>query len=492
MDDLTDRLAPRLAALGLLAHPAPAIAWSGGADSTALLVATLACLRRHHGGPLPAPLLALHVNHRLRPDSDQDALACAALAAQLGPDLHLEIIDLPEGPALAAGAASIEAPARKGRYRELGAALRRAGLTAALTAHHADDNLETTLLALLRGAGLIGAAGIRPQIALSALSGDLADDHLLIARPLLHEPREALRAFLLDRDIPWREDPSNALLDRRRNRVRHELIPLLAQLGDGLAPLRRAPALFERDRAWVEGAAQGALQAARRQPWPGAPEGAVALARAELPRAQALLAHTLRAACAAAGAPYPMSADHLDRWAAAAAPGAPAPRQLEAPGLRAEISTQAALIWRADAARPAPPSPARWDGAAPLRWGGAQLSASVMPAGDLRAPPRRSWPALAWETAVEMFDQDLARPPWTVRAARPQERIPVWGGHTRSIERLLEDASLPAHTRPFWPLIEDAQGRALWLAPLRRGDLAPQTAQTKTALRLEWSWHPTL
>src|SRR5580704_2983267 len=181
------------------------VAFSGGADSTALLAALV---------PLREPRLrvrAVHVDHQLHPDSKLWSAHCRRVARDLGVPLRVRRVD-----AVARGGASPEAAARAARYAALATGL--AAGEALLTAHHADDQLETVLLQLLRGAGVTGLAAM-PALAPFA-AGQLA-------RPLLGIQGRALRAFVQRAGLPWLEDPSNQSEDFDRNYLRARVLPAL-------------------------------------------------------------------------------------------------------------------------------------------------------------------------------------------------------------------------------------------------------------------------
>lgn len=225
------------------------VACSGGADSVALLHA-LAALPRLRGR-----LAAVHVDHGLHPDSGHWATCCARLCEDL--DVPLETCRLDGGPG---PGESVEAWAREGRYAWL-AALTGPG-ECVLTAHHQDDQAETVLLQLLRGAGPHGLAGVAPRQVLG---------RGWLWRPLLPLPRARLRAFAAARAVPWLEDPAN--LDPRydRNFLRHALLPLIERRWPGArATLSRAAALQGEAAGWMDrlcdsrlGPANGPLALAR-------------------------------------------------------------------------------------------------------------------------------------------------------------------------------------------------------------------------------------
>ncbi len=182
------------------------VALSGGSDSVALLHLLAACRE-----DLGCAVHAAHVHHHVRgAEADLDVEFCESLCGAVGLPLAVEHLD-PRPPR----GVSHEAWWRRERYRLLREACRRAGCAAVATAHTADDQAETVLLKLLRGAGPRGVAGIRRR------TGDGV-------RPLLDFRRDELREWLAGRGASWRDDMSNASLDRPRGWLRHEVLPLLS------------------------------------------------------------------------------------------------------------------------------------------------------------------------------------------------------------------------------------------------------------------------
>jgi tRNA(Ile)-lysidine synthase len=189
-----------------------AVAVSGGADSVALLC-LLAELREECG----IVLSAIHFNHKLRgADSDQDEQFVGELAQRLGFE------SLSESGDVAAYAKekhfSVETAARKLRYEYFQRLLSENQFDRIVTAHTLDDQAETVLLKLVRGAGTRGLAGIYPKLIVKQAS---------IIRPLLGIRRKDIEAYLADIQQPWREDKSNRDLRHSRNRVRHGILPRL-------------------------------------------------------------------------------------------------------------------------------------------------------------------------------------------------------------------------------------------------------------------------
>ena len=165
---------------------------SGGADSTALVALAIGA---------GCVVTAVHVDHGLRPDAHHDADIAAATARRLGADFRVEHVELHDGP-------NLEARARAARRDALG--------PGALTGHTADDQAETLLLALLRGSGATGLGAIEP-----------GPQHPILG--LRRSETEAL-CRLLGLDVA--DDPTNIDPRFRRNRIRHEVIPLLDEVAE--------------------------------------------------------------------------------------------------------------------------------------------------------------------------------------------------------------------------------------------------------------------
>lgn len=196
------------AALAVFRPEGPfAVALSGGADSTALLVA---CAERW-----PGLVRAVHVHHGLQSAADLFEQHCAALCTRLEVPLTVCRVD-----ARHRKGQSPEEAARKARY----AALAQAALAApepvrdVVLAQHADDQIETVVLALSRGAGLPG---------LAAMPSAWARDGVRWHRPWLGVAGADLRAWLQARGVAWIEDPSNADPRYTRNRIRAHILPAL-------------------------------------------------------------------------------------------------------------------------------------------------------------------------------------------------------------------------------------------------------------------------
>jgi tRNA(Ile)-lysidine synthase len=193
-----------------------AAAVSGGADSVALL-----CLLLELRAELGIVLSVAHVNHKLRgEESDGDERFVAELARQY--DLELHTCDAPVD---GSGGSGIEAAARELRYKFFRQLAREARVTKIATAHTLDDQAETVLMRMFRGAGIRGLSGIHPRIVFEEQGRVFGE----VVRPSLGFRRAALLEFLRERGQSWREDSSNRNLAFLRNRVRHRLLPLIVE-----------------------------------------------------------------------------------------------------------------------------------------------------------------------------------------------------------------------------------------------------------------------
>ncbi len=186
-----------------------AVAYSGGADSTALL---LACAEKW-----PGQVSAIHIHHGLQAAADAFEQHCRAFCERLGVPLQVRRVDAHPAPGQ-----SPEEAARRARYeafRDLALEdIAQSAIKNIAIAQQADDQAETLLLALSRGAGLPG---------LSAMPAQWERDGIRYYRPLLDVPGAELRRWLHERGETWIEDPTNADQQFTRNRIRARLLPAL-------------------------------------------------------------------------------------------------------------------------------------------------------------------------------------------------------------------------------------------------------------------------
>ena len=375
------------------------VAFSGGLDSRVLL--HLACA-------LQQPVRAVHVHHGLQPGANAWAGHCRQVCQALGVDLTVRhVAPQPAGRGL-------EAAAREARYACFADALR--ADECLLTAHHADDQLETVLLRLMRGTGPDGLAGIARWRAFGAG---------WLVRPLLDYPRAGLAEYARRQGLEWVEDPSNAALEQDRNYLRAEVIPRLqarwCSAADAAARLARH-ASAQRD-------ALGLLLAGHRAQWPGPWQGPLPLAAlrgcAAAVRPQ-LLRHWLHAG----DLPRPGTArleSGLDMLLGAARDRAPA---MTWGGH--QIRRHGDWLYRLPFPLPAPPPPVPVEPAGMTAWG------------DLGAVDTRWLAAAAW-----------------LRGARAGERVRMPGRPRRALRALWRDAGILPWWRERLPLVLDRDGEVL-------------------------------
>ena len=285
---------------------------SGGADSVALLDALAALARRRDLHPVAA-----HLDHRLRPESEADVTFCRALCDGLGVPLHTAAADV-EARAERDGG-GLEQAARRERYAFLRRVRSETGAAAIAVAHTRDDQAETLLIRLLRGAGATGLGGMRPRVG-------------RLVRPMLEVSRAEVLAHLCEQNLPWREDPTNADTRFLRNRVRHELLPYLEArfnpaLREGLA---RTARLLADEAAHLGKEADQLLERIARTE-----ADIVVLDRAGLAEAPPAVARmAVRQALRRAGGLARVRAVHVERILKLARADAPAGRRLPLPGGR--------------------------------------------------------------------------------------------------------------------------------------------------------------
>lgn len=375
------------------------VAYSGGPDSTALLHALAQLPEAQQRG-----LRALHIDHGLHPDSRQWSAHCRQLAQEWGVACLVLRVEVDH-----ARGYGLEAAARDARYRAFALSLQGGELL--LLGHHRDDQAETVLLKLLRGAGPEGLGGMRAMRPLG--QGRLW-------RPLLEVPREVLRGYVQAHGLPCIDDPSNADSRLSRNFLRHDILPRLSQ---------HWPQALESitHSARLSRAASDALA----QQWRAAQADLLDTGSGSLDATGWLaLSPALR---------HPL----LDDW-------------LHARGLPAPTTAQRAQIERQCLAR---------DGQLPcIRWAGAELHVWK---GRLWAlPPQRpidphwhaSWQgeplALPDGGSLLLDPPGQLAEPLTIRLRQGGEHLrPAGDAHTRELRDLFQQGSMPPWRRAACPLL---------------------------------------
>jgi tRNA(Ile)-lysidine synthase len=212
---------------------------SGGSDSVAL---TRALLELASTADFTVAGLA-HFNHQLRDSAAYDEEFCRTLAGQLALPFAAERADVSAH--AARHGLSIEDAGRRLRYDFLERAALGAGATRVAVGHTLDDQAETVLLKLMRGAGPSGLGGVYPKKG-------------MVIRPLIEVSRDDLRAWLASIGQPWVEDETNADLSNPRNRVRHRVLPELdaAHGGSTRGAIARSAELAREDGLWLDDLAE--------------------------------------------------------------------------------------------------------------------------------------------------------------------------------------------------------------------------------------------
>jgi tRNA(Ile)-lysidine synthase len=407
-------------------------------------------------------LHAAHFNHRLRgAESDRDQACAAAVAARLG---------VPCTIGASAGwttGANREAQAREQRYAFLSEVAAAQGCTKIATGHTLDDQAETVVMRLLRGTGWDGLAGIHP----------VRDGHII--RPLIECSRAQVVAFLQAYDLPFCEDSSNADPRFLRNRVRHEVLPLLRAINPAVARHLAAVA----DILAAEGRVLDAqvapvlrtavLRAAVLRTAEDSGAGLAISAVRDTPLAARLVRAWLRQE---RGSLVRLGAAHVQAVVALAR-GARPNAQIRLPGGHVVVREYEHLWLRVSAAAVGAPTAHVLLPGAPLQLEtGWRLAAELVSASD--APPL---PADLWSLVA---DADALDGPLIVRGARPGDRIqPLGMRGQRKLQDVFVDRKLPRAQRDTCPVVE-AGGAVLWVPGVARSGQALITATTRSVLRL--------
>ncbi len=391
---------------------------SGGMDSVALLwlLAGLRC-------ELGIRLAAAHFHHGIRVEADGDEALVRALCSQLGVPLTVGRADVP---ALAAAEGlSLEVASRQARHAFFRRAMAETGCTRLALAHHRDDQAETVLLRLLRGAGAAGLAAMAP------VEGNG------IVRPLLCVGRAEIAAWCAEQNITWREDATNADQTIPRNWVRHTLLPLLSQrLNPSAAEAlcRTADLLRQDDRA-LEDCAAAALDGLAQGP--GEASLPVAALAAQPP---AVRGRMLRRMAAAVGLTQDLGQERVAAMESLLAPGKGG-RRVELPhgavALREgeRLTLLAALPDTPDIQ----PVPLHWPGDTPVR--GYVLRCTLLPA----APEDLT----AGAPDALLLDADRLPAGAVVRSRLPGDRFrPLGAVGRRKWQDVLVDRAVPRRLRP--------------------------------------------
>ena len=430
-----------------------AVGLSGGADSVALVRALA-----ERSGELGLVLHAAHLHHGLRGhEADADQVFCRDLAAGLGLHFHDAQVDTAAearaNPASAQSgdppksSESIEEAARRLRYRWFRQLMAEGKVDAVATAHTLDDQAETVLAKFLRGAWTEGLSGIHPVI-------EFPEGNIL--RPMLATTRAEVEAYLHSLGQIWREDSTNRHLTFTRNRIRHELLPLLETWNPRLREhLSQMADLARDEEAWWQ------AELARVAPQvilPGKPVRGGGRAAADglaldvtrlAALAPALQRRIIRHAAAQLGAAPDFASTETLRGLALS--GRAGQRNELAQGLRAERThREMRLSVTAPSHSAVPGDAARYEVSIP--------GETIAPAFGLRLRIQTST-AGSSETPVHLGlrRQALLRP-W-----KPGDRVQLrHSARPRKVKEVLERLHVTGSGRALWPVVE-LEGRIVWM-----------------------------
>ena len=459
---------------------------SGGADSLCLLHALRALAPE-----MSLALVVGHLHHGLRgEEADADAAFVRDLAAQWDLPCHIGYADVPD--LARRQRLAIEETARRARYAFLGEVARAVGAPYVAVGHNADDQAETVLMHLLRGAAISGLRGMLPKTPwgeyrlLPTLAGatGATDNPRWLVRPLLSIPRAEIAAYCAEHGLQPRFDRSNLDTTFFRNRLRHHLLPILETYNPAVRQILQHTATVMADDYTVLRAALDAAWAEVERP---APEGAIAfdraawralsrgLQRSTLREAVHRLRRTLR----------DINIEHALQVARAGETGSQATLPQ---GLMLRVDYERIVI--ADASAPLTPARGAWPAIVaptPLLIPGVTLldndwqitarllSLDALPAGwDATDDPWQAW-----------LDADALGAVPQVRPRRPGDRFqPLgMGGRSTKLNELMINLKLPAALRAMWPLIEGRSGLA-WLVGYRSDERARVGPTTRRVVHL--------
>ncbi len=471
-DTLRQRVHRWIRQQGLLSpHGEVVVGISGGPDSVAMA---------HLLKTLGYRLYLAHLDHGLRPDSQEDAALVRRLSQWWNLPLTVERADVARY--ADARGLSLEAAAREVRYRFLFQVARDVRAQAVAVAHTQDDQAETVLLHLLRGSGLTGLQGMRPK-------AYLWDGTIPLVRPFLVVSRREVLAYCREHGLPYREDPTNQDLRFTRNRIRHLLLPLLERefnprIRETLARMAR---VVQREIDVLQDLAEQAWSQVVQKVgesfifW-----DAQAMGRIH----PGIRYHLWRKMVRHLRPEMEMAfedADRAEKW------------------LQAEISGPIDWFGGLYLAREKPDRgiTARWEADLPtsfwpqlpapdqvdvLPWGGTvalahgwslvaseALSVSVLPEDLSHTPPHQAW-----------VDADTVGSPLYVRARRPGDRFAPLGmeGHTMKLSDFMINVKIPRRARDRWPLVVH-QGEVVWVVGHRLAHPFRVRPRTRRVLRLE-------
>lgn len=441
------------------------VAVSGGADSLCLLH-VLVALREHLG----INLHVAHLDHMMRAgESAADAAFVRATAQAWGLPVSVEALDV------AAYATkqrlNLHDAARQVRYAWLQQRAVEIGAHAIAVAHSANDQAETVLMHLLRGAGTEGLSGMPAVQRYSESPHASASTVVPLIRPLLHTTRTEIEAYCAEHGLAPRQDETNFDQAYTRNRIRHELLPLLATYNPRILEALGRTAAISTD-------AETVVQAVLDKAWPELahtyPGGITFQGAAWQNLAPALQRAALRRAYTLLGGIETLAWEHVEqaRTLAETQVG----KHMPLPGgIRLEVGYRGALLLGAVVHSGPQLDHAQIEIDIP---GCVQLADGWTIQTGTGAPPVYNHWCIA-------LDSDALALPLFARTRQPGDRMRPHGGRgSRSLQNMFVDAKVPRVLRERWPVIIDKE-RIVWLPGVRAAEGCVATPNTPQAIWIQ-------
>jgi len=405
------------------------VAVSGGADSTALLDALV---RMRDRKDPEIRIVAAHLNHLLRAEeSDGDERFVRDLAGRLGVELCVERSDV----AALRDGRNLEATARELRYDLLRRCAESSGADLIMTAHTRDDQAETVLMRMIRGTGIHGLRGIHPVRPLGAC--------VSLVRPMLDISRAEIIDHCTMRELEWRTDASNFSIDLTRNRVRHELLPLLRSFNPAIdRTLAREARIARIDSDCLDRLAAELIE--------GQSLSVSVLARAH----PAIRLRAIRIWLFGQTGSHPESA-HLEAVEGLIEHGRSG-RRIELPGGWIVVREFDLLTLRRSSESSPPPEPLVLTEDVPISFGDFILTLHREPTFNINDVK---------ETNADyvMLDADASAGPIRVRARKPGDAyIPAGGRHRIKLKTLMIRHKIPLHLRDTYPVVTATDDSIIW------------------------------
>ena len=461
---------------------------SGGPDSLCLLHVLLQLQEA-----LDLRLHVAHLNHGARgAEADEDAEFVAALTAQWGLPVTLESHDVP---ALARRhKLAFEEAARRARYGFLARVAEKQKAASIAVGHNADDQTETVLMHLMRGAGPAGLRGMQPRTRMTdyrlinEVAGQPVDYAVTLIRPLLDVSREAIEGYCADQGLAPRFDRSNLDTTYFRNRLRHELLPLLETYNPNIrARLRHTATIVAadyevlsglREKAWREIVCEQGPTAItfKRAAWQALP---VALQRSTLRQAAFCLRRSLR----------DVDFGHVEAARQVGLHAETGAQAILPMGLAVAVSYDTLRVSDVGDVGPPPDEPLLWEdeplpvalpGSTPLPHATWTLRGELVRAQDAGAGTGDD----PWEA---ILDADRITGPLSLRGRRRGDRFQPQGmaGHTMKLSAFMTNVKIPRAWRDHVPLLTSGD-QIVWVCGRRVDERAATSTDTQRIARLRF------